>query len=47
MKSDVNGCSTCQAGREQYEFYTQRFGRQVRHLVQYDYRHTDGEYYRV
>lgn len=43
MKSDINGCSTCQAGREQYEFYTQRFGRQVRHLVQYDYRHTDGD----
>ena len=43
MKSDINGCSTCQAGREQYEKYTQRFGRKVYHLVQYDYRHTDGE----
>ena len=43
MKSDVNGCSTCQAGREQYEFYTQPFGRKRRRLVQYDYRHTDGD----
>ena len=43
MKSDVNGCSTCPAGREQYEFYTQPFGRKRRRLVQYDYRHTDGD----
>lgn len=43
MKSDVNGCSTCQAGREQYESYTQHLGRKTYHLVQYDYRHTDGD----
>ena len=43
MKSDVNGCSTCPAGREQYEFYTQPVGRKRRRLVQYDYRHTDGD----
>lgn len=43
MKTDVNGCSTCMVGREQYEFYTQKFGRNTYHMVQYDYRHTDGE----
>ena len=43
MKTDINGCSTCQAGREQYEEYTHRSGRKVYHMVQYDYRHTDGE----
>ena len=43
MKTDINGCSTCQAGREQYESYTQKLGRKVYHLVQYDYRHADGE----
>lgn len=43
MKSDINGCSTCQAGREQYEHYTQRLGRKVYNLVQYDYRHINGE----
>ena len=43
MKTDINGCSTCQAGSEQYEEYTQKLGHKVYHLVQYDYRHTDGE----
>jgi len=43
MKTDINGCSTCPAGSEQYEKYTQRFGRNVYHLVQYDYRAEDGE----
>lgn len=43
MKSDINGCSTCEAGREQYENYTQKIGRKVYRLVQYDYRHADGE----
>lgn len=43
MKSDVNGCSTCAAGSENYEHYTQRVGRKIYNLVQYDYRHTDGE----
>ena len=28
---------------EQYERYTHRSGRKVYKLVQYDYRHTDGE----
>ena len=43
MKGDINGCSTCPAGKEQYEWYTYRSGRKVRKMVQYDYRHTDGE----
>lgn len=43
MKTDINGCSTCPTGREQYEHYTHRSGRKVYNLVQYDYRHTDGE----
>lgn len=43
MKTDINGCSTCAAGRENYESYTQRVGRKTYELVQYDYRHTDGE----
>ena len=39
MKTDLNGCSTCPIGQEQYEFYTiQGFGRQV----QYDYRTKNG-----
>ena len=43
MKSDINGCSTCPIGQEQYEEYTQKLGQKVYNLVQYDYRHTDGE----
>ena len=43
MKTDINGCSTCQVGCENYESYTQTLGRRVYNLVQYDYRHTDGE----
>lgn len=43
MKSDVNGCSTCAAGQENYEFFTVRNGRKRLNRVQYDYRHTDGE----
>lgn len=43
MKTDINGCSTCQAGREQYEEYAQSFGRKTYNMVQYDYRHTDGD----
>lgn len=45
MKTDINGCSTCAAGRENYEFYTY-YSRSLRknlERVQYDYRHTDGE----
>lgn len=43
MKSDVNGCSTCSVGQEQYETYTQKIGRKIYKMIQYDYRHTDGE----
>ena len=39
MKSDVNGCSTCPKGQEQYEEFT--MGRKK--YVQYDYRTEDGE----
>ena len=39
MKSDINGCSTCPKGAENYEAFTHRGKR----LYQYDYRHTDGE----
>ena len=38
------GVSTCQtAGTEKYECFQSGFGRRKRTLVQYDYRHTDGE----
>jgi hypothetical protein len=36
MKTDVNGCSTCPRGGEQYEEYYDRIARGNR--VQYDYR---------
>ena len=40
----INGVSTCQtAGTEKYESFQMGFGRKRRTLVQYDYRHTDGE----
>ena len=40
----INGVSTCQtAGTEKYESFQTSFGRKGRTLVQYDYRHTDGE----
>ena len=40
----INGVSTCQtAGTEKYESFQIGFGRKRRTLVQYDYRHTDGE----
>lgn len=39
-----NGVSTCQtAGTEKYESFQSGYGRKRRTLVQYDYRHTDGE----
>ena len=39
-----NGVSTCRmAGTEKYESFKGGFGRKRRTLVQYDYRHTDGE----
>lgn len=40
MKSDVNGCSTCPKGEERYEEYTSVKGKK---LIQYDYRHKDGQ----
>ena len=43
MKSDVNGCSTCPIGQEQYERFTAKVGRKSKRMVQYDYRHTDGD----
>ena len=41
MKADVKGCSTCQAGKESYESFYSTIKKCD--LVQYDYRHTDGE----
>ena len=38
MKSDINGCSTCPDGQEQYEQFT--MGRKK--YVQYDYRTPNG-----
>jgi len=43
MKSDINGCSTCPPGHENYEYFTRKVGKKTTRLVQYDYRHTDGE----
>jgi hypothetical protein len=40
MKTDVNGCSTCPQGGEQYEEYYDRILRGRR--VQYDYRTPEG-----
>ena len=34
MKSDINGCSTCQPGQESYEVFYTKFGSKI----QYDYR---------
>ena len=40
----INGVSTCmEAGTEKYEKFQTGIGRRKRALVQYDYRHTDGE----
>ena len=40
MKTDVNGCSTCPIGTEQYEeYYSQIY---LGKRIQYDYRHTNG-----
>ena len=40
----INGVSTCaEAGTEKYERFQLGIGRRKRTLVQYDYRHTDGE----
>ena len=43
-KMTINGVSTCtEAGTEKYGKFQSGFGRRKRILVQYDYRHTDGE----
>lgn len=43
-KMTINGVSTCtEADTEKYEKFQSGFGRRKRILVQYDYRHTDGE----
>jgi len=42
MKSDINGCSTCAKGQENYEKYYYGF-KNKKSAYQYDYRHTDGE----
>lgn len=40
MKTDVNGCSTCKPGQEQWEgYYTPVLGK---YRVQYDYRSLTG-----
>ncbi|WP_294590796.1 DUF3873 family protein [uncultured Bacteroides sp.] len=39
MKTDKNGCTTCQSGKEQYEIFTVR----GKKYVQYDYRTEAGE----
>lgn len=41
MKSDIKGCSTTKPGQEQYEEFWSEI--KSRPLVQYDYRHTNGE----
>jgi hypothetical protein len=38
MKSDVNGCSTCLAGQEQYEDIRMPHNKKIKG-IQYDYRH--------
>lgn len=40
MKTDVNGCSTCNNGTESFEMFRNR---RKRRLIQYDYRHHNGE----
>lgn len=42
-KMNENGCSTCQAGFENYETYESRVGRRIVKMVQYDFRTEDGE----
>ena len=43
-KMTINRVSPCQsAGTENYENFQTGIGRRKRTLVQYDYRHTDGE----
>lgn len=39
MTTDIKGCSTCQAGEEQYQAFHYR----DKSFIQYDYRHESGE----
>lgn len=45
MMNDENGCTMCkELGTERYEYFTLHMPRRNRkEMVQYDYRHTDGE----
>lgn len=51
MKTDVNGSSTCPAGKEHYEWFTSRALKQrgawgsCRQRIQYDYRTPAGHLY--
>jgi len=49
MKSDVNGCSNCPTGSENYEEFNINEGQRKREeiMVQYDYRHTDGKLFSI
>lgn len=40
MKNDINGCSTCSIGQENYEYFTDYRDRE---FVQYDYRTNSGK----
>jgi hypothetical protein len=40
MKSDINGCSTCPVGQEQWEEFNPSWRDGT--AIQYDYRHTNG-----
>jgi len=44
MKTDVNGCSTCPKGEERWEEFPHPGPSRISDkLIQYDYRHIDGE----
>lgn len=44
---NVNGCSVCQPGRENYTSFTAKIGRKTVKRWQYDYRTESGEYFPV
>lgn len=41
MKTDKKGCSTCEAGSENYELYYSKIVK--KNLYQYEFRHSNGE----
>lgn len=43
MKTDINGCSTCPVGKEQFEFFKYGSGG----AFQYEYRADDGELFTI